>query len=128
MLAIRQEARSSCVMSSASILRRRLTNVFMASLALASFDVILVVIVWGCLHDGAHTLQRELYVWLARLVKAHLLLPERQPLRSIGHQAAAVRGRSLCRSAGRSNVYNGGEWSTTSEGTNSWAAQTCTRK
>src|ERR1039458_10409905 len=68
MLAIRQEARSSCVMSSASILRRRLTNVFMASLALASFDVILVVIVWGCLHDGAHPLQRELYVWLARLV------------------------------------------------------------
>src|ERR1035441_10616644 len=62
------ESRSSCVTSSASSRRRRLTNVFMASLALASFDVILVVIVWGCLHDGAHTLQRELYVWLARLV------------------------------------------------------------
>src|ERR1017187_5978242 len=95
MLAIRQEARSSCVTSSASSRRRRLTNVFMASLALASFDVILVGIVWGCLHDGAHTLQRELYVWLARLVKADLLLPELQSLRGIGHEAAAVRQSRL---------------------------------
>ena len=67
----------------------------MASLALASFDVILVGIVWGCLHDGAHTLQRELYVWLARLVKADLLLPELQSLRGIGHEAAAVRQSRL---------------------------------
>jgi hypothetical protein len=37
----------------------------MASLALASFDVILVGIVWGCLHDGAHSFERELCVRLA---------------------------------------------------------------
>src|ERR1017187_10621731 len=34
-------------------------------------------------------------------------------VRGTGHQAAAVRGCSLCRILqGRSNVYNGGEWST----------------
>jgi len=43
------------------------------------------VFIWGCLHHGAHTLQRELYVWLTRLEKVELLLPELQPFRRMRH-------------------------------------------
>src|ERR1017187_4573221 len=90
MLAIRQEARSSCGTSSASSRRRRLTIVFIASSALAPLHV-LVVIVWGCLHDGAHSFERELFVRLAGVVEVELLLPEGEPLRRVRHQAAAIR-------------------------------------
>ena len=52
---------------------------------------IAVIVVWDCLTDGAHALQRKRNVFLASLVEVELFLPERQPFRGIGHQAAAVR-------------------------------------
>src|ERR1039458_4438702 len=94
MLAIRQEARSSCGTSPASSRRRRLTIVFIASSALASLYV-LVVIVWGRLHNGAHALQRELCVRQPSAVGAELFLPEQQPFRRVRSQAAAVRPSKL---------------------------------
>src|ERR1035441_2216303 len=97
MLAIRQEARSSCGTSPASSRRRRLTIVFIASSALASLYV-LVVIVRGRLHNGAHALQRELCVRQPSAVGAELFLPEQQPFRRVRSQAAEI-GRASCRAS-----------------------------